>query len=231
MFSFFSPSIEQQRLNQLKKLPEGPVRDYLETPFPNLKESIYSTPIVSLDFETTGLDPKKDHLLSVGYVEMLNEEIRLSTAVHRLVQTKQDLPEESVVIHGITDDIMAEGSKVKTIVEEMLLAFKGKVILAHHAAIERNFLTQACLNLYGHAPVLPMIDTLELARQWFDRRQLHFGPNELRLFALRERHHLPRYQAHNALVDALATAELLLAIIEYMGNAHKIPLKRLMNKR
>lgn len=231
MFSFFKSSFDKQQERLLQTLPEGPVRNYMEGPFPEPDCDIFSTPVVAIDFETTGLNPEKDHLLSVGYVELLHEEIYLGSAVHQLIHTKKDLPEETVIIHGITDDIMAEGSKVQMVVEQMLEKFKGKILLAHHAAIERNFLTQACLNLYGHAPALPMIDTLELARRWFERRQMHFSPNELRLYALRERYHLPRYQAHNALVDALATAELFLAMIEHMGNAHKIPLKQFTVKR
>lgn len=231
MLSFFRPSFAKQREKLLQTLPDGPVRDYMAADFPDPATAIFDTPIVALDFETTGLDVHKDHLLSVGHVEMVNEKVLLGTAVHRLIATKKEIPEATAVIHGITDDDALTGGKVQTVVEEMLERFKGKILLAHHAAIERTFLQRACLNLYGHAPVLPMIDTLELARLWFDKRGLGFSPNELRLYNLRERYHLPRYHAHNALLDALATAELLLAFIEHRGNSHKMPLREFLVKK
>ncbi len=231
MLPFFNPSFAKQREKLLQSLPEGPVRDYMASDFPTPNTPIFDTPIIALDFETTGLDVNKDDLLSVGYVQMHKEQVYLGTAVHRLITTKQNIPEATAVIHGITDDDALHGGKLRAVVEDMLLAFQGKILLAHHAAIERTFLISACMNLYGHAPVLPMIDTLELARQWFDKRGLGFSPHELRLYNLRERYHLPRYHAHSALLDALATAELLLAFIEHRGNSHKMPLKEFMTKK
>ena len=228
MFGRFA-SAEKRRRRLLEKVPDGPVRDYLSYPFPDEKMEIFNTTIVSMDFETTGLDTRKDNILSIGYVEMSHSEIQLGTAVHIYLEARQEIPEASAVIHRITDDMVAdEGKPLEQIMTDLLEYLKGKVILAHHANIERTFLQKHCEELWGHAPIFPMIDTLELARQWFDRRNMHFSPNELRLFNLRERYGLPRYPAHNALTDALSTAELFLAQLDYIGNAHKLPLKQFL---
>jgi DNA polymerase III subunit epsilon len=228
MFGRFA-SADKRRLRLLARAPEGPVRDYLAHPFPDEKMQIFETRIVSMDFETTGLDTRKDDILSIGYVEISHGAIELGTAVHIYLQAQQDIPEASAVIHRITDDMAAdEGKPLREIMTDLLAYLKGKVILAHHANIERTFLQKHCLELWGYAPVFPMIDTLELARQWFDRRNMHFTPNELRLFNLRERYGLPRYPAHNALTDALSTAELFLAQLDYIGNAHRLPLKQFL---
>jgi len=40
----------------------------------------------------------------------------------------------------------------------------------------------------------------------------------LRLSDLREAYNLPRYNAHDCLVDAIATAELLIAIAAHRGD-------------
>ena len=61
------------------------------------------------------------------------------------------------------------------------------------------------------APVFPIIDTLVVAKKRLDKRGLPYEPAELRLSNLRDWHKLPHHYAHNALNDALATAELLLA--------------------
>jgi len=224
---FISADKRRQRL--LDKAPEGPVREYLAHPFPDEKMEIFETTIVSMDFETTGLDTQKDDILSIGYVEMAHGAIQLGSAVHIYLEAQQDIPEASAVIHRITDDMAADvGKPLNEIMTDLLDYLKGKVILAHHANIERTFLQKHCEELWGFAPVFPMIDTLELARQWFDRRNMIFSPNELRLFNLRDRYGLPRYPAHNALTDALSTAELFLAQLDYIGNAHKLPLKQFL---
>jgi DNA polymerase-3 subunit epsilon len=222
---------EKRRQRLLEKAPDGPVRDYLSHPFPEEKQEIFDTVIVSMDFETTGLDTRKDDILSIGYVEMQHGAIRLASATHIYLEAQQAIPEASAVIHRITDDMAADAGKpLSEIMTDLLGYLKGKVILAHHADIERTFLQKACNELWGFAPVFPMIDTLELARQWFDRRNMHFSPGELRLFNLRDRYGLPRYPAHNALTDALSTAELFLAQLDYIGDAHKLRLKQFLVK-
>jgi len=214
---------QAKRLRYLKKAPPGVLRDFLATPFPEPATPIDQVPILAVDFETTGLEPAHDQILSIGHIAIENYEIRLATAWHRIIQTQGKLSEQSVVIHQITDDVKEQGESLKAVVENLLQALAGKVMLVHFGRIETTFLENACLSLYGARPVFPVIDTLMLAKRRLERRDIPFDPSELRLFNLRERHQLPRYAAHNALIDALATAELLFAEIEKM-NLKKPPL-------
>ena len=59
---------EAKRKRQLKKVPSGPLHDFLSVPFPALDTPFAELPILAVDFETTGLDAKLDKLLSVGFV-------------------------------------------------------------------------------------------------------------------------------------------------------------------
>ena len=95
---------EIQRKRLLKKAPYGAMRDFLSLPFPSPFSSIYNTDMIALDFETTGLDAKKDKLLSVGYVELQQSQIRLASCYHNIIKTEGDLQADNVVIHQITDD-------------------------------------------------------------------------------------------------------------------------------
>ncbi len=101
-------------------------------------------------------------------------------------------------------------------------------MLVHFARIERQFLTQACLELYGMAPEFPIIDTLVIAKRQLDKRDVAYDPSELRLSNLRHKYQLPDHHGHNALNDAIATAELLLAQINNRPKADKIQLKDLI---
>ena len=184
---------EAKRKRLLAKAPPGPLRDYLSVPFPNPKTALNKTPILAMDFETTGLNAKTDQILSVGHITIDSFEILLSSAYHQVICTQGELKEEGVIIHQ-----------------------------------EKNFLQYTCKKLYGLAPVFPIIDTLMIARKRLDQRTSLYSPNDLRLFNLRESHELPRYKAHNALSDALATAELFLAEIEYKQPKNSPPLKSVL---
>lgn len=219
---------EAKRKRLLKKAPEGPVRDYLSVPFPDNRMDIHEVPMLSLDFETTGLNPVQDRLLSVGYVGIQHAEVQLATAVHKLIRPEQSIAEESVVIHRITDDAAALGDGLDEVIPELLKALTGKVMLAHHGVIETSFLARACTRLYGVAPVFSVVDTLKIARQWYVRRGKEPGPGDLRLFNLRKRFGLPDYNAHNALSDAISTAELFLAQVESMDNNVSPPLRQFL---
>ncbi len=130
---------------------------------------------------------------------------------HRVVRLNIPLPPESVVIHQITDDRMQAGMAMHDALHELVEVMAGKVLLVHYANIERTFLQAAMKRVYGHALPFMMVDTLALEKRRLDRLQQPITSNQLRLANLREQYHLPRYGAHDALEDAIATAELFMA--------------------
>lgn len=202
---------EAQRKKLLKKVPDGALKDFLSVPFPSLNTPVSKLPILCVDFETTGLDAKKDKLLSVGFVEISTQEIKLNSCYHQIIKTQEQLEESNVIIHHITDQQKDQGEKLRTVVEALLKALAGKVMLVHFARIEKQFLMEACIELYGVAPVFPIIDTLAIAKRKLDKRDVAYDPSELRLSNLRHKYLLPEHHAHNALNDAIATGELLMA--------------------
>ncbi len=188
------------------------MRDYLAAPLAGCAGPANAAEYLSLDLETTGLDAKRDHILSMGYVIVSQGRIRLASAGHHLIWTDRDIPGDSAIIHGITDDMSAGGEPLIEVLPEILAQLRGRFLLAHHARIEVGFLDQACRDIYGVPLIVSTVDTLERAKALFDRRHVSYQAGDLRLHALRERYKLPRYRAHNALSDAVATAELFLAL-------------------
>lgn len=201
-----------QRRAVQRRVPAGPLADYLAQPPPDLKLRCREVDILAVDLETTGLDPQRDRILSIGAVPIRAMQIELGQAWQVIVQAPQQIPESSVVIHRITDDVAAAGNDLQTVMPQLLSRLAGNVLLAHHALIETGFLDQACRQLYGAPLPVTVVDTEQLARRRLQRRNLTAAPGGLRLFNLRRDYGLPRYRAHNALSDALATAELFLAM-------------------
>jgi len=187
------------------------MRDYLSQPFPSGSQDYRDVDYLALDLETTGLDAKKDVILSFGYVTVRGTRIDLSSARHQVVRISRAIPEASAVIHQITDDQAARGDALEDALGALLAALAGKVMIAHHARIEVSFVGAACKRLYGQGLLVPVLDTQAVAHRTLERRQIAFKGSDLRLHALGDRYNLPRYGAHNALSDALAAAELFLA--------------------
>jgi DNA polymerase-3 subunit epsilon len=207
---FFSK--ETQRKRALSRAAPGVMQDYLDVPFVDNRTDWREADIVALDLETTVLDPKKDSILRFGLVELKHNSIQLESAWHEIVQVEGQIPESSAVIHSITDDDAAAGKPLDELLPGLLRRLAGRVILVHYKNIEQNFIDAACRRLYGVPFVIPIIDTLPIALRLLELRNHTIQPGNLRLFNLRPHFGLPHYKAHNALYDALATAELFLAM-------------------
>lgn len=202
---------EARRKRLLNKVPQGALYDFLSVPFPSEGTALSDLSIVSVDFETTGLNAATDKLLSVGYVNIDKLQIKLSSCYHQIIHIAPQLEQQNVIIHQITDQQKSQGKSLREVVEILLKALAGKVMLVHYAQIEKHFLKQACMELYGVSPPFMILDTLAIEKRKLDQRNIAYDPQKLRLSALRHTYALPNYFAHNALNDAIATAELFLA--------------------
>lgn len=220
-------SAERRRRRTLPRADDGALQRYLGTPLPAPGVPHTELRLLAVDLETTGLDPRRDHVLSIGMVPVDGTRVVLSGARRVLVRAPQVGP--SATIHHLTDDDVATGVPLEVAVDAVLDALRGRVLLAHHAALERSFLTAACRRVHGLEPPCLYVDTLGLARRltvstWDDEP----SPGSLRLDAARARHNLPRYRSHEALTDALAGAELYLAQVDELGAGQPVPLHRLL---
>ncbi len=209
-------SLQQQQKHLLKKNVKGAFKDYLQTPIPPRGQALLKTEFLILDFETTGINPHKEAILSVGYTVIQNGHVMLGDSGHNIVQVNKPIPKDSVLIHKITDDRSRQGQHLTEIMETLLHNMAGRVLVAHYAPIERGFLNAACQQLYGYKLPMRILDTLAIEKKRMLRRQQPPVANQLRLFNLREQYGLPRYKAHNALEDAIATAELFLLQLAYI---------------
>lgn len=210
--------------------PKGQLKNYLMTPLVNKNTPAPKVNYLVIDFETTGLDYHKDHIISLGFTEIKEGRIQLQKSQHHLVRTNRRLESENVSIHRITDDVVSTGISVKQMMNLLLLHMAGKVMVAHYKNIEQNFIQSISESMFGHQLPLQLVDTLEIERKSLQKLHKPMIPKQLRLFNLREQYHLPRYNAHNAMEDAIATAELLLAQISHrQRQGYQLKLKDILS--
>ncbi|MDO5683535.1 MAG: exonuclease domain-containing protein [Propionibacteriaceae bacterium] len=211
----FGDRVDSQR-RQATRNARGVLLDCLTTPLPDRTQPARRLPLLAVDFETTGLDPATDDLLSVGYVEVNGLEIDYSTAGQFVIRGAAEVG-QSATVHGLTDDDVAGGVTLREAITATVEALRGRVMLAHFADIEENFLDRACRDLFGAGLPMLSIDTMMLQHHLLEHTNTHHG--SVRLWGARERFGLPVYRAHEALTDAVACAELFLAQIAELGES------------
>lgn len=197
----------------------------------NGQQTMEGTDFVSVDIETTGLNAQVDDIVSIGLVPFDHKRIYLARAQYWVVRS-QHLTPESVIVHQITHTEVAEAPSLASVLPDVMRCLQGKQVVVHYRYMEREFFRTAVAEWVERNFLFPVIDTLELEAEHLRKNQSLFARlfkkqlPSLRLLSVRERYNLPSYKNHNALVDALATAELLQAQIA-KNDLLKIPVRDL----
>jgi len=187
-------------------------------------DTLDNTPVIAVDLELTGLDASQNRIIAMGWTQVDHGRIRLGSNRHFTINAQQTVG-ESAAIHELTDTEVASGVPLETGLQNLFEAAAGRVWLFHHASLDVAFLRHACRVWAGVAPPFVVLDTLHMELAVRKRRDQPIKQGELKLGALRGRYNLPRYTAHNALIDACATAELMLAIASKMNPKGPLALK------
>jgi ATP-dependent DNA helicase DinG len=160
----------------------------------------------ALDLETTGLDVADGHeILEVAVVRFsaAGIEERWST----LVKPSIPIPPDSARVHGIREADVAGAPSIEQVLPVVDQKTAGRILVAHNAPFDLEFLTAACARL-GREPIdRPLIDTLIVSRRSFPEAQAHS------LTELAARLGVVPEGSHRALPDAMTTANVMLALL------------------
>lgn len=171
-------------------------------------------PFVVIDTELTGLDAKRDSVVSVGAVKMSGTRIELARTFYRLVSPQASFDHRSIVVHGITPDDVVEKPRIDGVADELLAFCGDRVIAGHFLAIDLGFLGREVAAVRGAEWRRRAVDTFRIHLWVEQQRHRHAGnyaphEGELNLVSVAQRHGIGVGGAHNALTDAFITAQLL----------------------
>lgn len=215
-----------RRLRWARRVAATPLQACWREPLPGPRNDWRSLSFLACDAEMSSLDPRQGELLSLGWVTVANGAVQLGTARHHLVTSERSVG-QSATVHQIHDRDLAGASPPAAAMAALLQAAAGKILVFHHAPLDLAYLNRLSRQLYGAPLLLPVVDTLALERKQRERRGTPVAAGTLTLQACRTRYGLPAHGAHNALLDALATAELLLAQIAHRSGSGRLALKDL----
>ena len=173
------------------------------------------------------LDAATADMLSVGWVVIRDGRVDLSSARTHIVRPSGDVG-SSASVHGLTDTMVGLGHDWTTVLSKIIEVLTGRVLLVHHAGLDKALLDRMCKKKFGARLLVPVVDTLALEHKRQQQRHHIDAKKSLRLAELRTNYNLPRYDAHDCLVDAIATAELLIAMVAHYGGDEKTSLGTLL---
>lgn len=154
---------------------------------------------VAVDLETTGLEPKKDKIIEIGALRVVDGKVE--GIYETFVNPYRKLSEQVKSLTGIQDGELEPAPGIEEVLEEFL-AFAGDLpLLGHHVIFDYSFLKRAAVN-QGCSFERMGIDTLKLARRFMPEEEKKNLGNACAYFGIRQENR------HRALEDAMAAHRL-----------------------
>ena len=212
-----------RRWNAARRVTNQHYQSFLSRPMPPPATMFDEAELICMDIETTGLDATTADMLSIGWVLIRDGMVDLSSTESYVVKPPGDVG-DSASVHGLTDTAVSQGMEPQRAMERVVDVLAGRVLVVHHAGLDKTLLDRMCRDQFGEKLLVPLIDTLALEFRRKSRQHHVEDTRSLRLPDLRTHYNLPRYRGHDCLVDAVATAELLIAMVAWRENARKTTL-------
>ncbi|MGQ0793804.1 MAG: exonuclease domain-containing protein [Deltaproteobacteria bacterium] len=153
-----------------------------------------------LDVETTGLDPYSgDRICEIAMLKTRGAKV--IDTFETLVNPGRAMPPRAVSVNGITDAMIRSSPFFRDVAKDVQNFLSDTVIVAHNASFDLGFVSAEFANLRIPPPANEIIDTLGIARRYYN-----FPSNGLGKIA---RHlGIPIASEHRALSDAGLTKDI-----------------------
>lgn len=164
------------------------------------------SPLVVLDFETTGLAPERgDRITEVGVVRI--EDGRVVDRFQSLANCDVRVPRHITAYTGISQQMVDEAPPVREVMQQ-LAAFIGETaVVSHNALFDQRFFVRECRMARLGIVIEPFLCSMRLARRVYPQLRSHSLAELARALQLRS-----TGAAHRAAVDAELTAALMLRL-------------------
>jgi DNA polymerase-3 subunit epsilon len=164
---------------------------------------------VVVDLETTGLNLRRDTIVSYGATVIHQGRMVAARNTYGLVRPECPMSAESITIHALRPTDLATAPPLSRAVDVLHDLINGRVLIAHAAWFETAFLTRA-FEECGRRMQSRIIDTAAMARAASLQTASCRGEPDLESMATEL--HLPVDCPHYALGDAITTAQVFLAL-------------------
>ena len=179
--------------------------------FEFLFDANIGTELVSFDCETTGLNPKKDEILSIGAVKIVGNKIETSTPYERFTTPKGEIDAQSITIHHIRPCDTKSSVDIKVALEEFLCFIGNRTLVGYYISFDIAIINRYLKQIIG--TTLPN-RSIELSDMYYKRHKKSSAYDfvDLKFDTIMQSLNLPRLGKHDALNDAIMSAMIYLKL-------------------
>lgn len=173
---------------------------------------------VCLDCETTGLNPRKDEILSIGAVIIKENKVLMSKTLNIFVKPSMNVTEESIKIHHIRPIDLENAVTPKEAIYELLEFMGSRPVVGYYIQFDMAMINKYTKKLLGIK--LPN-KTIEVSSMYYKTRPKNseYQFIDLKFDTIMKTLNIPELGKHDALNDAIMTSMIFLKLKD-MTPAH-----------
>lgn len=191
------------RNREIKKLKSKRFEFLFDTPPPN--------EYVSLDCETTGLNPKKDEILSIGAVLIKDNKILMRKTFNVFVKPSKLINPESIKIHHLRETDLGNAQDPEIAIFQLLNFIGSRPIVGYYIEFDTKMISKYTERIIGVK--LPN-EAIEVSSMYYDLRKTtsNYGFIDLKFDTIMQYLDIPVLGKHDALNDAIMTSMIFLKL-------------------
>lgn len=211
MLQRFNNWLKTSRINKLKRQLKVPEYAYLFDVEPNV--------FISFDCETTGLDRKKDRIITLSAIKIVKDEIQTSRSLNLVIKQEEDISSESIAVHQIRNLDVANSRYLYLdethAIDDFLAFIGGATLIGYYLEFDVAMVNRIIRPKLGIGLPNPRIEISgmyhEYALQKYKRSCVE--PNiDISFEAILKNLNIPQLGQHDAFNDALMTALIFLKL-------------------
>ena len=200
MFSFFTNFKSKRNFSKLK-----------DDNFAFLFDESENDEYVVFDTETTGLNPKKDEILSIGALRIKDNKILTSQTFEVYLKNTKEISSKSIEIHQIRPCDLQNATDVEDGIKDFLIFIGSRPLIGYYLEFDVAMINKYIKPMLGITLPNRMIEVSEI---YFDKTiaLIPQGNIDLRFDTILQKCGVPDMGAHNAVNDAIMTAMIFLKL-------------------
>lgn len=182
--------------------------------------------VVAFDCETTGLDVRRDDIITIAAVRVQGNRILTSARFEAVVRPRAQMNVDAIKVHRLRAMDVADGREVRTVIRQFLHFIGGRPLVGYYVDFDVRMVDKYLRSLIGIT--LPN-RLIEVSKLYYDRKYSDAPPGttvDLSFRAILDDLDLPRLDQHDAFNDALMTAMMYLRLRGLQKRGIHIPRQR-----